>query len=359
MKKAYLPTTIFTGEESLSGMAILVEKGLIEALVPSGEIPDDYEVIDRSGMIMTPGFIDLQIYGGNGRLFSRYTDVESLEATHDYCAAGGATHFCITIATNSRAVVSAGIAAVHAYWEKGGKGLLGLHLEGPYINKEKKGAHLEEFIHTPTEEEIVSLIEEGKGAIKIMTLAPECCDPELIRLLQKNGIIVSAGHSNASYEQANQGFKTGIGLATHLFNAMSPLQSREPGMVGAIFDHSKVMSSMVVDGVHTDFAAVRISKKIMGSRLFLITDAVTETAEGPYPHVFRSDRYCMPNGTLSGSSLTMMKAVNNCVKHCGISLEEACRMASTYPARAIGMEKRLGYIKKGYEASFTIIPSRG
>lgn len=355
MKKAYQPSTIFTGEESLNGMAVLVEGEIIQGLVSSAAIPAGYEVVERPGTILAPGFIDLQIYGGNGRLFSQYPSADSLEATYDYCAQGGATHFCITIATNSKEVVSAGIAAVRDYWKKGGKGLLGLHLEGPFINKEKRGAHLEEFIHAPTEQEIAELLEEGKGVIRLMTLAPESCDPGLVRLLLDNGVAVSAGHSQATYAQASQGFGNGIKLATHLFNAMSPLQSREPGMVGAIYDHPGVMSSMVVDGVHTDFAAVRISKKIMGDRLFLITDAVTETREGPYPHVFQGDRYCMPNGTLSGSSLTMTKAVMNCVNHCGIGLEEACRMASTYPARAIGIDDRLGYIKNGYEAHFTFL----
>lgn len=355
MKSAYLPSLIFTGTEERSGQAVLVDEGIVQGLVPRTEIPSGYQQIDLSGKILVPGFIDLQIYGGNGHLFSQQPTPESLEATYQYSLAGGATHFCITIATNSREVVSAGIRAVKAYWEKGGKGLLGLHLEGPFINKEKRGAHLEAFIHTPTRKEILELLEEGKGVIKIMTLAPECCDAALVRLLQENGVIVSAGHSNATYDQATRAFNDGISLATHLYNAMSPLQSRAPGMVGAIYDHPLVMSSMVVDGVHTDLAAVRISKKIMGDRLFLITDAVTETAEGPYPHVFQGDRYCMPDGTLSGSALTMMKAVQNCVDHCGISLEEACRMASTYPAKAAGVDDRLGYIKKGYDAEFTTI----
>lgn len=355
MKSAYLPSLIYTGSEERSGLAVLAEDDIIHDLVPVTDIPSGYERIDLSGKILAPGFIDLQIYGGNGHLFSQQPTTESLEATYQYSLDGGATHFCITIATNSREVVSAGIRAVKAYWEKGGKGLLGLHLEGPFINKEKRGAHLEAFVHTPARKEILELLEEGKGVIRIMTLAPECCDPELIHLLQENGVIVSAGHSNATYEQATRAFDRGITLATHLYNAMSPLQSRAPGMVGAIYDHRLVMSSMVVDGVHTDLAAVRISKKIMGDRLFLITDAVAETAEGPYPHVFQGDRYCMPDGTLSGSALTMMKAVKNCVDHCGISLEEACRMASTYPAKAAGLDNQLGYIRKGYEAAFTTI----
>lgn len=359
MRKAYLPARYFSGTEFHEGQAILTEAGIITDIVPAHAVPDGFERIDMAGDTLVPAFIDLQIYGGNGLLFSQYLNTESLKATVAYSRAGGASHICITIATNSQEVVRRGIVAVHQYWKEGGEGLLGLHLEGPFINKEKRGAHLDAFIHPPALQEVTELLEEAKGAVRIMTLAPECCDPEVVHFLQAHGVVVSAGHSNATYVQAIKGFDSGIRLATHLFNAMSPLQSREPGMVGAIYDHPAVMSSMVVDGVHTDFAAVRISKKILGDRLFLITDAVTETSEGPYPHVFHGDRYCMPNGTLSGSSLTMWKAVRNCVEQGGIALEEALRMASAYPARALGMDNRLGYIRKGYEAHFTTLSWNG
>ena len=148
----------------------------------------------------------------------------------------------------------------------------------------------------------------GKGVIKIVTLAPEQCDDAVLQLFLDSGIVVSAGHSNANYQQATAAFDKGITAATHLFNAMSPLQHREPGLVGAIYNHPAAMSSLVPDGIHVDFAAVRISKKIMAARLFMITDAVTATNGGDYPHVFKGDRYTMPDGTLSGSALTMIKA---------------------------------------------------
>jgi N-acetylglucosamine-6-phosphate deacetylase len=135
---------------------------------------------------------------------------------------------------------------------------------------------------------------------------------------------------------------------------MSPLQSREPGMIGAIYDHPSVCSSIVADGIHVDYAALRISKKILNERLFLITDAVAETAQGPYQHVFNKDRYSLPDGTLSGSALTMMQAVKNCVQHATINLEEALRMASLYPAKIIGIEKRSGLIKENYSPSFVV-----
>ena len=188
----------------------------------------------------------------------------------------------------------------------------------------------------------------------MMTLAPEVCDTEIIELLMQNGIIVSAGHTNATYVEAKNKFAIGIPTSTHLFNAMSPLQSRAPGMVGALYNDDKIKASIVADGIHVDFAAVSISKKIMGERLFFITDAVTATSQGAYQHVFTGDRYTLPDGTLSGSALTMMKCVSNAVNHCGISLDEALRMASTYPAQLLTGNKILGKIAKGFTADFVV-----
>jgi N-acetylglucosamine-6-phosphate deacetylase len=151
------------------------------------------------------------------------------------------------------------------------------------------------------------------------------------------------------------GFSLGIPAATHLFNAMSPLQGREPGMVGAIYDEGHVMSSIVCDGIHVDFASVRISKKIMGERLFFITDAVAEILHGEYQHIFKNDRYTLPDGTLSGSSLTMLEAVKNGVEKVGIELPEALRMASLYPSRLAGISNKLGLIEPGSAADFVLL----
>src|SRR6185437_2130637 len=178
---------------------------------------------------------------------------------------------------------------------------------------------------------------------------------DLIELLLRNGIVVSAGHSNATYGEATDGFYKGIPAATHLFNAMSPLQGRQPGMVGAIYDHNDVRTSVVCDGIHVDFASVRISKKILGERLFFITDAVAEVQYGEYVHVFRGDRYTLPDGTLSGSALTMLQAVRNGVEKTGIPLPEALRMASLYPAQLIGLQDRLGSICPGASADLILL----
>lgn len=353
MKQVFTNATIYTGKEILTGSAILVDDGRIAGFVYDTDIPDDFELRDLGGNNIAPAFIDLQIYGGNGFLFSANPSIDAIEATYQYCLKGGASKFLLTAATNSTEVFSKAIAIAKEYLNKGGRGLPGLHLEGPWINPEKRGAHILEYIHKPTLDEAKKLVDEAAGVVKMITLAPEMVDEEIVDYLQTQGIIVSAGHTNATYKQAMSGFEK-IGIVTHLFNAMSQFQSREPGMVGAIYDHSSVGCSLVADGVHVDYASIRISKKILGDRLWLITDAVSETSEGPYQHVFKNDRYTLPNGTLSGSSLTMMKAVKNCIDHVGIDIGEALRMASLYPAKVLGIEDRAGLIERNYEASFVV-----
>ncbi len=353
MKKVFTSGTVYTGKEIHNGVAILTDEGKIEGFVYESDIPSGYDVHDLQGNNLAAAFIDLQIYGGNGHLFSAAPSISAIEATRDYSLNGGCSQFLLTMATNEKVLFSKGIAVVKEYWKNGGKNLMGLHLEGPWISEAKRGAHQKQYIHSPTRQEVQQLIAESDGVVKMITLAPEMVDEDLIDLLQSNGIVVSAGHTNCTYQQAMKSFEE-INVATHLFNAMSPFQSREPGMVGAIYDHESIVSSIVTDGVHVDFASIRISKQILGERLFLITDAVAETKEGPYQHVFKNDRYVLPDGTLSGSSLTMMQAVKNCVEHVGIETEEALRMASLYPAKVLGLSTTHGLIEKNYNASFVI-----
>ncbi|HRE51838.1 MAG TPA: N-acetylglucosamine-6-phosphate deacetylase [Flavitalea sp.] len=354
MKTAYTNSIVYSGESIERNKAVLVENGFIDAVVDADNIPADYRREDLGGLNIAPALIDLQLYGGNGKMFSHSLDTASLQSTYDYCMEGGAAHFMITMATNSIDNFLKGIEAVRAYWDKGYKGLLGLHMEGPYLNPIKKGAHIERYIKKAELDELKMLFDKGRGIIKMMTIAPELCSDEALAFLLKEGILLSAGHSNADYSQATRGFDKGIPMATHLFNAMSPLQGREPGLVGAVYDHPSAMASIICDGAHVDFVSVRISKKIMKERLFFITDAVTEVKEGEYRHYYKGDRYTLENGTLSGSAINMMKGVCNAVQHAGISLEEALKMSSTYPARLLGGEPRLGKIAAGYKADLMV-----
>lgn len=355
--KAVYNALIFDGNKFHENRGVLFQDDFIHSIIAANEIPDAAELIDAGGGFLVPAFIDLQIYGGNGKLFSQELNFAAIDAIDAYCVNGGCSRFLITVATNSFEKMMQAIETVKAYQQQQSNGLLGLHLEGPYINPLKSGAHIEQYIRQATVSEIKQLLEKAEGVIKIITLAPELCSDEIIELLIQNKVVVSAGHSNATYQEATKAFNNGITTATHLFNAMSPLQSREPGMVGAVYNHATVMSSIVCDGVHTDFASVSISKKIMKERLFLITDAVTETA-GAYSHLLNKDHYILPNGVLSGSALTMIKAVNNCIHASDISFEEALRMASFYPSQVMGLDHQFGKIEKGYKADLVFLNNK-
>lgn len=353
MLKAFSAPKIFTGETWLEEHVMLVENDFIIDLLPATQAPN-LPVQSFTNCMIVPSFIDLQIYGGNGALLSVSPTADTLYKMYSYCKAGGAHYFLPTVATNTYPVFYNCINAVKAYWEQGGQGVLGLHIEGPWINKIKRGAHIEDYIHSPSLQQVKQLLDYGKGVIKIITLAPEVCSLEVIKLIREYEVIISAGHSNATYAEATHAFNSGISLSTHLYNAMSPLQHREPGMVGAILNSPSAQASIIADGHHVDYAAISIAKKLMNERLFLITDAVAETSEGPYPHKLQGDKY-VSKGILSGSALTMAKAVKNCVIYASISLEEAIKMASVYPAEVVGLHHQIGFLKKGYKASFTVL----
>ncbi len=351
--KTYLAEKIFTGSEMLRQHAVVVENETIIDIVSSDNINKETEVVDLKNALLAPAFIDLQLYGAHKKLLSAYPDAESVKAIYEYSKGGGASHCMPTVGTSTYETIFKCIDAIKDYWSTGGKGILGLHVEGPWINKEKRGAHNPEWIFSPTIEQAKELLEYGKDVIKIITLAPEICNNEIVELVHSYDIVVSAGHTNATYKQATKSFNT-IRTATHLYNAMSALQHREPGMAGAVLDHSSVYCSIVPDGYHVSFPAIRIAKKIMGERLFAITDAVTETGDGFYRHTLDGDKYTA-NGILSGSALTMSKCVKNFVEHCNIEVDEALRMCSLYPAKVINKEGELGTIAKGRKVNMVVL----
>jgi N-acetylglucosamine-6-phosphate deacetylase len=358
MRTIFTADKIFTGADWLPDHSIVIENEIIVDVLPMVSLPAN-AVVARHHEMIAPAFIDAQIYGASGKLFATYPTTDSLVKLFEHCVAGGTHYFLPTAATNTTEVFYKCIDAIKDYWEQNGKGVLGLHVEGPWINKLKRGAHTENLIHSPTASEVKELLDYGKGVIKMITLAPEVCSQEVIDLILANDIIISAGHSNATFEEGINAFNDGIETATHLFNAMSPLHHREPGLPAAVMQHVSVMASIIPDGHHVDFEMISIAKKIMKERLFIITDAVTETHEGLYPHQLTGDnadsnRY-ESNGILSGSAITMAKGVKNLVEKIGIELSEALRMASLYPARLLGMSNRLGMIKKGYNADMVFL----
>ena len=353
MLTALVNATIYSGEEKLEGKSVLIDKGLIQGIVDRDQVPADAQIVDLTGQYIAPGLIDLQIYGSGGQLFGGKPTVEALERMEEVLLSQGCTGFLATVATNSPEIVEQAIASAKAF-RKVSKGIfLGLHLEGPYLNARRKGAHPESYIKKAELSELQSWVESAEGEIRVMTVAPELQDLEVLNYLVSQDIVVSAGHSDANYEEAIPLFKGPVRAATHLFNAMPPLHHRDPGLVAAIFKQ-KPYTSIIADGIHVAYPMVEIAKRQLGDKLFLITDAVTATGEGIYPHIFNEDRYVMPDGTLSGSCLSMWQAVKNCVAFAGIDLEEALRMASTYPAKVINRTDNLGMVKPGYHANLII-----
>lgn len=341
MLTAFVNASIFTGRETIKGKALLVENDRIKAFVEPGDVPKQANLVDCGGDWLSAGLIDCQVYGCGGHLLSQRPTSAAMQAITKALVQQGTTGFFITVATNSPEIVSRSIEAVQ---QSPHPALLGLHLEGPWINPVKRGAHLEQYIHSASTPEVTALIGQANGAVKMITLAPELNDPAIIHMLTAAGILVSAGHSNATFQEASDGFRNGIRATTHLFNAMSAFHHRDTGLPGATFQTPGIYTGIIADGIHVDFNTLSISKKLLGNRLFLITDAVVETLEGAYVHVDRGDRYTLPDGTLSGSRLTMMKAIQNCVAHADVPLEEAIRMATLYPANLIG-RKDLGRIE--------------
>lgn len=349
--KAFTNARIFTGENFSDKKVLLVDHETITGL--SNEIPIDAEVIDCKGGILSPGLIDLQIYGGGGFLFSSELTTESIITIADNLVKKGTTAFFITLATNSFEVFRKAIEIVKTQPHPA---VLGVHLEGPYIHPAKKGAHLEQYIKKPDINELKELLNFAEGTVTMMTLAPEQCSKESLDLLLQNNVLISAGHSNATFDHASEGFRNGIKTATHLFNAMSPFHHRDPGLPGAVFQSDNVMASIIPDGIHLNYEVVKIAKRLMGERLFFITDAVEEVKEGEYIHIRQKDRFTLPDGTLSGSALTMPLAVKNGVEKVGLSIEESLRMATLYPARLAQLEK-MGKIQEGYKANLVCLNS--
>ena len=351
MKTTYYNAHVFTGDQVLPRASVTIEDGIILAVDSTNAVVETAARVDMEGQSLAPALIDLQVYGGRGKLFNNEPTVETIQQTWASVRTGGCAHFQITLSCSPLETMWTAIKACRAYWLAGGEGLLGLHLEGPYFHPEKRGAHPLQHIRQPNETEVAELIERGQGVVRYMTLAPERCDDASLDLLLRSNIYLSAGHSNATFAEARHGFDKGIGRVTHLFNAMSAFQGRAPGLIGATYDWQP-WTSIIADGIHCDFQSLKISKQILGDKLFLISDAVTESLRGDYRFRFAGDRYVDEAGTLAGSSLTMWQAVQNVVQYCGIELAEALRMASTYPATVIGEGYRLGRIAPGYAAEF-------
>jgi N-acetylglucosamine-6-phosphate deacetylase len=353
--------TVIDGDRILPDQAVLIFGDRIEAIIPDQEFSRDREIVDVHHAFVSPGFIDLQLNGAGGVLFNDSISAETLAVMQRTNLLSGTTGFLPTLITTSEANMQRALEVVELYRNQGAGGVLGIHLEGPYINPERKGIHDGTAIRKPSSDLVNSLIACAQKFPVLLTLAPECNDLKVVRTLLDGGVIVSAGHSNGTYEEAVAGFAAGIRVATHLFNAMSPWTGRDPGVVGAILDRPEVAAGIVVDGIHVHYASIRLAKRLKGEGLFLVTDAVTPTGTSMNSFEFGGQTIYVENGrcvsrdgTLGGALLTMNEAVANSVRHAGIPLLEAVRMATLYPARIIGREGELGRIASGYIANLAI-----
>jgi len=336
------------------GKAVLVEGEHITDVIDAGAIPQHAQQIDLEGNYLSPGFTDLQIYGaGQPLFFGGNPSAQALQQMEQVLLQQGTTGFLATIATNTNQIIEQGIQAALAYRDKCLGNFMGLHLEGPYLNPKRKGAHPDSLIKKATLSEVKRWIEMADGVIKMITLAPELQDDEVLAYLDEQGIVLSSGHSDATYAQAKGFINNPVKAITHLYNAMPPMHHRQPGIIPAVFE-DKPYTSIVTDGIHVDFTMIKLAKRELGDKLFIITDAVAESREGVYPHVLNGDHYTMPDGTLSGSNLTMLKAVSNCANKAGIALAEAVNMATLYPARLMGQDNSTGKVEKGYLANMAV-----
>lgn len=351
---------IYTGNDVLVDHAVVIKDQLIDSVCPVADLPQGLETIDLNGVNVSPGFIDLQLNGCGGVMFNDEITAETMQVMHKANLKSGCTSYLPTLITSSDEDMRQAIAAARDYHAQYQNQSLGLHLEGPYLNVMKKGIHSVDYIR-PSDDSMINFICENADVITKVTLAPEHNAPEHIQQLKDAGIIVAIGHTNATYAEARKGFESGITFATHLFNAMTPMVGREPGVVGAIYDTPDVYAGVIADGFHVDYANIRIAHKIKGEKLVLVTDATAPAgADMDYfifvgKKVYYRDGKCVDeNGTLGGSALTMIEAVQNTVEHVGIALDEALRMATLYPAKAIGVEEQLGRVKQGMVANLAI-----
>lgn len=358
---ALVNCSIYTGREVVQDKSLLIEGATVHSVISNNALPPGTEVIDLGGQSVAPGFIDIQVNGGGGKLFNASPDIQTLRQIVQAHRRFGTTGLLPTFVTGDPGSMRRAVQAVRDYLDQGQPGVLGMHFEGPFISPEKPGAHDRRYIRPPGNDDIEIICSLRRG-LTLLTLAPEVIPPDLISTLAGRGLLLSLGHSNATYRQARGAFAAGIRCTTHLFNAMSQFTSREPGVVGAALDDSDAWAGIIVDGHHVDFAAVRVAWRAkQRGKMLLVTDAmppvgstVTSFKLGEYLIDVREGRCVTPGGVLAGSTLDMATAVRNCVQKVGIPADEGLRMASTYPAEFLGLGNVLGCIAPGYRANLAI-----
>ena len=353
---------VLTPDGFVEGLAVLMQDGGIADLLADDAIPSDAGRHDLRGATLLPGFIDAQVNGGGGVLFNNDTRVEAIRTIAQAHRRFGTTGLLPTLISDDADVMARAIAATRDAIAQGVPGVLGIHLEGPYIAPARKGTHDAAKFRVPGADEIAMATSLDNG-VTLLTLAPEQVPSDTIRALVAGGAIVVAGHTAGSYEQIRAGIDAGVSGFTHLYNAMSPLQGREPGAVGAALEDDGCWCGVIVDGVHVHPASLRVAlaAKPRG-KVVLVTDAMPMVgSDDPsfdlYGETITAVDGVVRNaaGALAGSALDMITAVRNCVRLLGLPLDEAARMASTYPADVLGLGGTRGRIAPGYRADLVAL----
>ncbi|HMR82709.1 MAG TPA: N-acetylglucosamine-6-phosphate deacetylase [Niabella sp.] len=353
MLTAVINSVIYTGDDIVHDKVLLIDNSKVIGLVD--EVPASAAIYDAEGKNIAPAFIDIQPNGGYNLYFSKEVSEAALDDMYQASLDHGTGFIVPTLISSDFETILKAIEAVKTFRQKQ-PGVLGMHLEGPFINVEKRGAHPAHIIRKPDDEELQTIITAGRDIIKIITIAPECFTEQQLQLLLDSGINISIGHSNINYDEAQYYFSKGITLVTHLYNAMTQMGHRECGLVGATFDNNNVYAPLILDGGHCHYAAARVAYRQKGDKLILLSDA---SFLGRKKQEFRWENlsitlmdgfYRDGNGNLGGAAISMVDAIRNAIIHLQVPVWEAVEMATSRVAKAIKMDERIGYIKPGYAA---------
>ena len=350
------------GHQSRRGATVLVEHGVVVAVVADAEIPERARRRDLGGARLAPGFIDVQVNGGGGVLFNDDPSPATLARMAAAHRRFGTTGLLPTLISDSREKRRAAREAVVTALAAGVPGILGLHLEGPHLAPARRGVHDARWLAPPDDDDAALMAPLARGSL-VVTVAPEMVPPALIERLARTGVRLSAGHSAADYGESLAAVAAGITGFTHLFNGMPPMTSRAPGIAGAALDDAESWCGLIADGHHLHDATLRLAWRAKRrGRVFLVTDAMppvgaagTSFTLGDEAITVAGGRCVTADGRLAGSALDMAAAVRHCVERVGIALDEALRMASGYPAAFLGLDGHYGRIAPGYAADFFVL----
>ena len=359
MRQLLTNCRVFDGERVHKNRSVAVKGRHIAEILPAGAQGGNGDrVVDLGGNLLAPGLIDLQVNGGGGVLFNDTPTAAGIAAIGDAHRAYGTTGFLPTLISDGEVVTERAVSAASEAMASGVPGVLGVHLEGPHLNAAYCGIHDVARLR-PFDAAAFEMLSGFDGGPMLTTLAPETVPPGTVRRLVDAGVIVFGGHSGATYEETLRALDEGLHGFTHLYNAMTPLTSREPGTVGAALDDDNSVVGIIADGLHVHPASLRlaIASKPAG-KVLLVSDAMPSlgadrdefTLFGQTIRV-QGGRLVNADGTLAGAQLGMIEAVRNVARFGGVDVYEALRMASAYPARVLGLKDQLGAIRPGYRAS--------